>query len=261
METIYRKLSRYFGGWQIGVMNPDRGLWKVAPSPGAIGYLRAMNVKGYHIFIKPVDEGCFLLLDDICGKALKHQRDRGRYRSGRLVVETSPGNFQVWIKASRSLSNPEKRHWIKQFKSDPACDPNCRWGRCPGFFNRKEKYRKKDGRYPLSRLIWVDWRNAAEIPKVKLPKEFDPPRIQTSRITTVSNGKRGPIQRGDYDRGDESATDFAYVLALLRRGFEPDDIVSRLLTERTDWTHHRGERRQNAYLERTIRKATQIINL
>lgn len=265
MEIVLRKLSRYFGAWKIGVMNPDRGLWALRPAPEAIGYLKAMNAKGYHIFMKPEDEGCFLLLDDIPGNGLKVQQDHGRYRPGRLVVETSPGNFQVWLKSSRTLSNPEKRYWIRQFNSDPACDPNLRWGRCPGFFNRKEKYRNKKGRYPLSRLIWVDWRYLAELPKVKLPEEPDPPqklRIDPQRIKlSKRSGKQGAIQRQDYDRGDESATDFAYVLALLRRGVEPDDVVSRLLTERTDWTHHQGERRKGAYLERTIRKAAEIINL
>ena len=230
--------------------------------------MRAMNARGYHIYMKPADEGRFLLLDDICGKALIHQQDQGRCRSGRLVVETSPENFQVWIKAYRNLSNPEKRYWIRQFNSDPACDPKLRWGRCPGFFNRKAKYRNNKGRYPLSRLIWVDWNTVARIPRVTLAKASDSPEgrktqsIEPPGIKLSKNsGRRGPICRKDYDRGDESATDFAYVLALLRRGVEPDDIIARLLCERTDWTHHNGERRQSAYLERTVKKALEMISL
>ncbi len=258
MDRIFKKLERYFGAWMIGIMNPDHGLWSIEPSMDRVGYLKAMNAKGYHIFMKPENEERFLLLDDIPDNRLKFQKDHDRYRAGRLVVETSPDNFQVWIKAARQISNPEKRYWIKFFNSDPACDPNLRWGRCPGFRNRKGKYENK-GQYPLSRLIWVDWQKVAKIPEVKIPKEKGPPQSLSVSPKRICR-RCGPIQRKDYERGDESATDFAYVLALLRRGFGQDEITERLLNERDDWTHHKGERRQNAYIERSIKKAVQIIN-
>ena len=62
MERIFQKLDRYFGTWKIGVLNPDGGLWSLWPSVNKIGYLKAMNASGYHIFMKPEDERCFLLL-------------------------------------------------------------------------------------------------------------------------------------------------------------------------------------------------------
>jgi hypothetical protein len=239
-------------------MNPDNGLWSLAPSGNQIGYLRAMNARGYHIFMKPEDERRFLLLDDIPEDRLKYQKEQDCFRPGRLVVETSPGNFQVWIRAGRSISNPEKRYWIKFFGADPGCDPNLRWGRCPGFRNRKDKY-EQDGHYPLSRLIWVDWQKVAHIPKITLPKKplcLKIPKVRVKR----QNRPVKPIQRGNYERGDNSATDFAYVLALLRQGLDPDVISERLLQEREDWTHHKGQRRQADYLQRTIMRATEIIN-
>ena len=259
MDRIFKKLDRYFGAWMVGIMNPDQGLWSIEPSMGRVGYLKAMNAKGYHIFIKPEDEDRFLLLDDIPDNRLKFQKYHGRYRSGRLVVETSPHNFQVWIKSDRKISNPEKRYWINFFNSDPACDPNLRWGRCPGFRNRKGKY-EKEGQYPLSRLIWVDWKDIAKIPKVDIQKEEKTPPKTLVKIESVNRKMTTLIKRSDYDRGDESETDFSYVLALLRRGFDIDEIKGRLLSERSDWTHHKGEKRQAAYLERAVRRALEIIN-
>jgi hypothetical protein len=258
MKKVFDKLSRYFGSWKVGIMNPNGGMWSPEMDKDYIPYLKAMNARGYHIFMTPDDEGCFLLLDDIPQTELGSQRDGERYRAGRLVVETSPGNFQVWIKASRKLSNPEKRYWIRHFNSDTACDPNQRWGRCPGFRNNKPKY-QKNGRYPLSRLIWVDWKEVADVPKVDLPKAPE----TDNRIPAHPNRIKldsGHICRGDYDRGDESATDFSYVLALLRRGFGEDDITQRLLSERHDWKNHKGDRRQSAYINRTIKRAVEIIN-
>jgi hypothetical protein len=259
MERIFNKLERYFGSWIVGIMNPDKGLWSVAPSANQIGYLKAMNAGGYHIFMKPEDERRFLLLDDIPQKRLKRQKEHDRFKPGRLVVETSPDNFQVWIKTGRNINNPEKRYWIRYFKADSACDPNFRWGRCPGFRNRKDKY-EHDGQYPLSRLIWVDWKDIAKLPKVDIPKEEKTAPKAPVRIKSVNRKMSTPIKRIDYDRGGESETDFSYVLALLRRDFDIDEIKDRLLSERSDWTHHKGEKRQAAYLERTVRRALEIIN-
>lgn len=260
MERIFRKLGRYFGGWRIGIMNPNGGLWSIDPAIDCIGYLKAMNARGYHIFMKPAYEARFLLLDDLSAEQLEGQKENGNFRQGRLIVETSPDNFQVWIKAHRNISNPEKRYWIRQVHADPACDPNLRWGRCPGFRNRKEKYKQPDGRFPLARLIWVDWRNRAVVPNITLTMVSNKIPRSTVRPLYI-HPKAGPIRREDYARGDASATDFAYVLALLRRGASRDEITRRLLGERIDWTHHQGERRQSAYIQRTINKATEIINI
>lgn len=202
----------------------------------------------------------FLLLDDLSAHQLEGQKENDRYRPGRLIVETSPDNFQVWIKAHRKISNPEKRYWIKQVNADPACDPNLRWGRCPGFRNRKEKYKQPDGLFPLARLIWVDWRKVATVPGITLSMVSNQPTKPMIRPQPISR-KTGPIRRENYARDDASATDFAYALALLRRGVSRDEITQRLLGERVDWTHHQGERRQSAYIKRTINKAIEIINI
>jgi hypothetical protein len=260
MEQIFKKLGRYFGGWRIGIMNPNGGLWSIDKAIDRIGYLKAMNAKGYHIFMKPEYEARFLLLDDLSAQQLEVQKAHGSYRPGRLIVETSPDSFQVWIKAHRKISNPEKRYWIKQVNADPACDPNLRWGRCPGFRNRKDKYKQPDGHYPLSRLIWVDWQKVATVPGITLPMVLNQPIKPMVRPPHI-NRKTGPIRREDYARDDASATDFAYVLALLRRGVSRDEITQRLLSERVDWTHHQGEGRQSAYIQRTINKAIEIINI
>ena len=96
---------------------------------------------------------------------LKHHVDkRGAWKAGRMVIETSPGNFQIWIHSANALTLDDKKYWLQRLCSDPGAHPNNRWGRCPGFRNRKEIYRDPNDQYPLSRLIWVDWRNLANIP-------------------------------------------------------------------------------------------------
>jgi len=81
MERIFNKLERYFGSLIVGIMNPAKGLWSVASSGNQIGYLKAMNARGYHIFMKPVDERRVLLLDDIPEKRLKSQKEHDRFHT------------------------------------------------------------------------------------------------------------------------------------------------------------------------------------
>ena len=93
-----------------------------------------------------------------------------------------------------------------------------------------------------------------------------PPRksAPSSRSSFQSIPKGGvchhkTISRRDYLRPNESQTDFAYTLALARRGYSDQQIRKRLLAERTCWENHRGERKRNLYLDRTIRRAREII--
>jgi hypothetical protein len=66
------------------------------------------------------------------------------------------------------------------------------------------------------------------------------------------------LSRNRYQKNNESETDFAYTLALIRNGFSDDQIRSRILVERTNWNHHQGEKKQAQYMNRTIRRAREI---
>ncbi len=250
MKRIFEKLNRYFcGNWRLAVLDEKAGRWIVKSDHSNIAYLKAENANGRHILIQSLTatEPFYLLADDITPDLLirHHRYPDGAWKPGRMIIETSPENFQVWIHSSRFLQLDEKRHWLERLHSDPGADPRNRWGRCPGFRNRKIKYRNSQGRYPLSRLIWIDWKNQARIPALS-----HQPRGGVCHKKSIS--------RLDYDRGDESATDFAYAVALARRQYSIDEISNRLLTERSNWKNHMGQRRMQGYLARTIRRAFQV---
>jgi hypothetical protein len=259
MDNILKKLDRFFDkGFQIAVLNLERGgRWITANGSKIIPYLKAANAKGNHIIIQPVDQPSYLLADDITPELLRrHHQYEGKWRPGRMVVETSPDNYQVWIHSDCPVSLDQKRYWLKRLKSDPGADPHNRWGRCPGFRNRKEKYRTQSGGYPLARLIWIDWKQRASIPLLNLPPSasiaptlFSPPPPKGDVCQSF------PISRGQYERGDESATDFAYAMALIRRGASDYFVQHALSNERHRWENHKGKTRQEAYLRRSIRRA------
>jgi len=175
-----------------------------------------------------------------------------------MAVETSPGNYQVWIRSSRPLSLEEKRYWLHRLRSDPGADPNGRWGRCPGFRNRKENHRRTDGGYPLSRLIWIDWKRSASIPDPGDQRPPDAPKLFSPQ-PLVGGMCRHDVSRNDYDRQNESATDFAYALALARMNATDEEIKNRIMLERKAWKNHHGEASQRAYLDRTVAKARAIV--
>ena len=261
MKKILRKIGDYFdSAWRLAVLDTEKGRWIVDPAPSRIGYLKAENANGRHILMQPADQSRYLLADDLGWERICRQHRHGNrmWKPGRMVVETSPLNYQVWIRSHRELSLTEKRYWLRRLGSDAGADPNNRWGRCPGFRNRKDKYRAASDQYPLARLIWIDWTNEAQIPYITLETQdthksvsHQPPR------GFVCPGKN--ICREAFDRGGESETDFCYALALARRDFADEEIRSRILSERTNWDNHTGGRRIDLYLDRTIRRAKAII--
>ena len=261
MKKILRKIADYFGStWRLAILDIEKGRWIVDPAPSRIGYLKAENANGRHILMQPVDEPLYLLADDLSWEHIcrQHRHANREWKPGRMIVETSPENYQVWIRSQRPLSLTEKRYWLKMMDSDPGASPNNRWGRCPGFRNRKDKYRSACGQYPLAKLIWIDWISRAQIPYVAIEPSANDKLLSLHPPRGVVCRKK-QICRSDYDRANESATDLAYALALARRGHEDDEIRSRIISERTNWDNHCGGRRIDLYLERTIRKAKAII--
>ena len=251
MKRILEKLNRFFrSNPRLAVLDEAAGRWLVEPEPSNLPYLKAQNADGKHILVKPAGkiEPFYMLADDLNSELLdRHHRKDGLWKPGRMVVETSPGNFQVWIRSSRYLALDEKRYWLRKLRSDPGAGPKNRWGRCPGFRNRKAKHRDLCGGYPLARLVWVDWKRPAVIPP------FSP--------LPMGGVCQKNLSRSDYERGDESATDFAYALALVRSGYADDDIRIRLIAERKNWDNHRGYGRLQRYLNVTIQKVRRVVDI
>lgn len=260
MITIFKKLDRYFlSNWRLAVLDLKKGRWLLEPEPSVIAYLKAENANGRHILIQPKDPAAYLLADDLSEAILRvhHKLPDGTFKPGRMVVETSPGSFQVWIHFDHPVGMEQKRFLLQKLRSDPGADPNNRFGRCPGFRNRKEKHKSSNGYFPLAKLIWIDWKYRARIPDgLYSPRML---RNQTLSPQPPWGGVCQRFSRDHFNTGDESRTDFAYVLSLIRNGYSDDHIRSCILTERSDWTHHQGQKRKTEYLSRTIHRARKVM--
>ena len=105
-----------------------------------IQFLIRKNKENFNIYIRPLDN-LFILLDDLCRDVLE---DLAEIKPC-LLMETSPGNYQAWVKLAKvpqnrsELLNVWKSLAIK-FNADMASAKPDQIGRLPGFFNMKSKY-------------------------------------------------------------------------------------------------------------------------
>jgi len=276
LTQIY-KLVRLFFGFDliISVFDEQRDnpvLWQVKKYSCILSYLKKQNELSRHIFLRPSPkkESFFMLADDLCFQQIQrdHMNGFNEYKKGRLIVETSKDNYQVWVKVNRPLTIEEKVYWLNKQGSDKSCHPKSRNGRFPGFKNVKQKY---SGNYPLAKLVYIN-SEGIDIPQIDIPKQKKQVMYQHSYMNEPINIGHSTIFRSNYESGySNSETDFRFCLALLRRqkwlkenersliGYSDSDIKSAIFHQRKDWTNHQGEKRTSAYINKTFDKCRQII--
>lgn len=222
-----------------------------------ISFCRLKNREGKDIFVRPAFdvEKYFILFDDLT----PGQANRYAKKSGNLVVCSSPSRMQVWQHSDRALSDEEKKTMIVLAGADQGAHPRNRWGRCPGFANYKKKYAPK---FPFSTIVSVT-DGLATLPIVEgfaTPANTVDTPIRVNRPIHVFGNGTVDVTRQQYEAADESKTDFRYTLALLRRGVDDSEIVSRILNERQDWNHKSSrETERERYIRRTITNARNVI--
>jgi hypothetical protein len=115
-----------------------------------LSLLKAHNARGAHIYIRPVGEHRYTVLDDLNSDSVARLAGDGLEPCA--VVETSLGNFQAWLKHDgvypAPLSTFVARTLAKRYGADPSAADWRRFGRLPGFTNCKPKYLKSNGLYP-----------------------------------------------------------------------------------------------------------------
>lgn len=115
---------------------------------GCAQYLRHMNSQGYHVYCRP--EGYeYVLIDDIP----RNQLSRLLELKPALATETSPGNFQAFLRLPYVPRSREQATTVCQtvchvLNGDLGSAEPDHLGRLPGFFNLKPKYRSEKGTYP-----------------------------------------------------------------------------------------------------------------
>ena len=116
-----------------------------------LDWCAAENAQGHHIYIRPSGPSQLTLIDNLTRKGLDTLLDTGYTPA--CVVETSPGNFQAWLKHAWTLTKEEGTVAAKILAEKFGGDPNSadwrHFGRLAGSTNPKPKYKNSPmGSFP-----------------------------------------------------------------------------------------------------------------
>lgn len=232
----------------------------------SIPWLKHQNRDGRNIYIRPRGEHNLSLVDDLSAENVLRMKATGFAPA--LVVQTSPGNFQAWLKhpapLPKELSTAVARELAANFDGDRGAADWRHFGRLAGFTNRKEKYRTANGLYPFVLLTehsgavyerreqFVSHMRsrfeAEQVERERLMRAGLPRQTQTSPLRTIEAFRADSRYSGDGTR-----IDLAYAIYALSHGSDSEAVRNALRSR--DLTHKGTERRQEEYVERTIRKA------
>ena len=125
--------------------------WDVQTLLRSIPWLKHQNHDGRNIYIRPKGEHNLSLVDDLTSDRVQQMKAAGFAPA--LIVQTSPGNFQAWLKhpatLPKDLSTAAARELATKFEGDRGAADWRHFGRLAGFTNRKDKYRGPDGLFPF----------------------------------------------------------------------------------------------------------------
>jgi len=262
--------------FDVGLFDPNAAegamlprLWNLDTLLRSVSWLRLKNAEGRHIYIRPASEHGLSLIDDATIQVVERLRSEGFAPA--VVVETSPGNFQAWLRHGqilpKHLSTVAARLLASRYGGDLASADWRHYGRLAGFTNRKDKHRKTDGTFPYVRLheaTGVVYSKAvaflaevksiyeAERTKVAAPASLQCRTLRRSNLKSIEDFRANPI----YD-SDQTRVDLAYAVYALAHGV-PENEARNAVASR-NLTHKGDAKRQQQYIDRTFKKARERI--
>lgn len=203
-----------------------------------MGWLRYKNAKGSDIFFRPHKNGCHqvIFLDDIpTGMAQAICR---KYAC--CIIETHPGNTQIWLKVDKRLSTEQRKQAQIQIKdlglSDPGSISGDHLGRLCGFQSQKRK-------------CWVNLIGTSKMLPFS-PNPATSPFLPPSGDFCASKRKFN----GPHDTSD-SGREWGWVMGMLRTGLKPEIVTVRLIAA----AQKRGKSNAEKYANYTVLKALSLI--
>lgn len=156
LEAIQRQVTALgVERFEVGIREAKTGQmmnreWSRAELEQSAPWLKRMNAKGNDVYIRPAGEHGLVLVDDVKPAMLEKMRRDGFAPAA--AIETSPGNYQAWVKLSDKPLSADVRRiaaqgLAKHYDGDPNSADSRHYGRLAGFTNQKPQH-AKDGRQP-----------------------------------------------------------------------------------------------------------------
>jgi RepB DNA-primase from phage plasmid len=260
--------------FDIGVKRIDgtmilREGWGAKQVLKSLLWLRRENLNRGHIYVRPAGAHGLSLVDDLRAGALTRMKAEGFEPAA--VVETSPGNFQAWLKHGGVLDEAASTRVAKMlaelYGGDLGSADWRHFGRLAGFTNPKPNRRLESGLQPFARLVeasgQVYSRAPAFVAEVRAATATEGLREsggdvgeaagqgaqESPPLRPLDEFHRDPRYGGDLHRADMAWARHAAAMGLLA-----GEIRAAIMQAR-DLAKKGSAKRQREYAERTAGKA------
>ena len=268
--------------YDIGIRDAASGKmmnreWSAAEVLQNTPWLKRMNAQGNDVYIRPAEQERhgLVLVDDLSEFDLDDMKAEGREPA--LVVETSPKNYQAWVKvadaAGGELRGQIARTLASEYDADPASADSRHYGRLAGFTNRKDKHTTRAGYQPWVLLRESKGKTATAGPalvqqagqqieqaqrqqeKARRLASLELPERQLSRHRRTALDEYRSEMAGLVKRfGDDlSKCDFIAAQKLASRGRSAEEI-GKAMAEASPALAERKPGHEADYIERTVSK-------
>lgn len=150
-EAIQRQITALGVSYlEVGIRDAQTGQmmnrqWSRAELQQSIPWLKRMNARGNDIYVRPAGAHGLVLLDDLNTQALARMEADGFAPAA--TIETSPGNYQAWVKLSDdplpvNVRQIAATQLAQHYGGDPNSADSRHYGRLAGFTNQKPQHRK-----------------------------------------------------------------------------------------------------------------------
>ena len=234
----------------------------------ALTACRKCNAAGDRdVYFRPVrgEQSSVVMLDDLTRKVAMSVAEGHAH----MLVETSPANFQLWLKTDRALDEAERKAvqqaLIARHGGDPGSVSGEHFGRISGFKNRKPKYN-----LPWVNLIQFSTDDAPlamegflSTPRGKCALE---PPAGVSLLSPAGDAPqaRSPSPRSSSSSSGDSAEshkEFKYAAESLRHNVSRDSIISNISNRALSRGKRSTMTAAEAYATRTVDAAERAVAL
>ena len=268
--------------YDIGIRDAASGKmmnreWSAAEVLQNTPWLKRMNAQGNDVYIRPAEQERhgLVLVDDLSEFDLDDMKAEGREPA--LIVETSPKNYQAWVKVAQDAPAGHRgviaRKLAREYDADPASADSRHYGRLAGFTNRKDKHTTRTGYQPWVLLRESKGKTATAGPalvqqagqqieqaqrqqeKARRLASLELPERQLSRHRRTALDEYRSEMAGLVKRfGDDlSKCDFIAAQKLASRGRSAEEI-GKAMAEASPALAERKPGHEADYIERTVSK-------
>lgn len=237
----------------------------------SISWLKYKNAHGWHVYVRPETREPIVLMDDLTREGLQALDDDGL--DTLCVVETSPRNYQAWLRVSNGpipheLATAIGELLAERYAADLRAKSYRQLGRAVGFTNVKDKYQGTDGYFPYVRLLSAAGCPVRKPERLKQEAELrlEKKRAQRAQVRKRYLNRHRVHQSEDpfrfFERSvqhirqqygsavDLSRADASAARHMAIRGYTREQ-VSHAMLDSADIASRRGHRAED-YIERTV---------